>query len=56
MENLKHVHHKDFNSLNNSPNNLEIMSYRDHIGLHSRIKQLGPDNHTWDKFMLNKKT
>lgn len=30
------VHHKDRNSLNNSPENLEIMTREDHIALHSQ--------------------
>lgn len=31
------VHHKDFDGLNNSPDNLEVMSWRDHQKLHAEL-------------------
>ena len=38
------VHHKDYNSLNNSPSNLEIMTFRDHSSLHASIDKTGEKN------------
>lgn len=31
------VHHKDFNRLNNAPDNLEIMTFKDHVELHNKL-------------------
>jgi hypothetical protein len=30
------IHHRDFDRFNNSPENLELMTYKDHYNLHSR--------------------
>lgn len=38
------VHHKDYNSLNNSPDNLEIMTFKDHCKLHGEIDNSGEKN------------
>lgn len=37
------VHHKDFNALNNSPENLQIMTHEAHDELH-RLRMLGANN------------
>lgn len=31
------VHHKDFNKLNNAPDNLEIMTFKDHVQYHNSL-------------------
>lgn len=38
------IHHKDYNGLNNSPDNLEIMSFKDHCLLHSSTDTAGEKN------------
>lgn len=38
------VHHKDYNSLNNSPDNLAIMTFREHSELHASIDTKGEKN------------
>lgn len=38
------VHHKDYNPLNNTPDNLQIMTFRDHAELHGNIDQAGENN------------
>jgi hypothetical protein len=38
------IHHKDYDSLNNSPDNLEIMTYSEHAALHSSIDNVGEKN------------
>lgn len=38
------VHHKDYDQLNNSPENLQIMSFKDHSKLHGSIDQSGEKN------------
>ena len=38
------VHHKDYNSLNNSPDNLEIMTFKDHQQLHADMDSVGENN------------
>ena len=38
------VHHKDYNQLNNSPDNLQIMTFKDHCVLHGQIDQCGEKN------------
>jgi ribonucleotide reductase alpha subunit len=38
------IHHKDYNQLNNSPDNLQIMSFSDHSKLHGSIDQAGEKN------------
>ena len=44
------VHHKDYNPLNNSPNNLQIMSFRDHTILHAEQDTAGEQNGHWSGF------
>lgn len=44
------VHHRDFNSLNNASDNLEIISFRDHQELHAKLADVSGDkNPMWDK-------
>ena len=43
IENGYVVHHKDYNSKNNSPQNLEIMTHEDHINLH-KVNMIGDKN------------
>ena len=38
------IHHKDYDSLNNDPNNLEIMTFKGHSKLHSSIDTVGEKN------------
>ena len=38
------VHHKDYNSKNNSPDNLEIMTFEEHSKLHASVDTLGEKN------------
>jgi intein/homing endonuclease len=42
------VHHEDFNSLNNAPENLSIMTFRNHRALHAR-SLVGNKNPMWGK-------
>ena len=44
------VHHKDYNSLNNSPDNLEIMTFQDHAKLHGSMDTQGESNGRWSGF------
>lgn len=43
-----HIHHKDYNSLNNSLDNLEVLSAKEHLSLHGKDNPSpsfsGPDN------------
>lgn len=41
------VHHKDYNQLNNSPENLEVMTFRDHTKLHGDLDNSGRANGHW---------
>lgn len=43
------VHHKDYNPLNNAPENLEIMTFRDHATLHGSVDNAGDKNPMWGK-------
>jgi len=43
------VHHKDYNPLNNSPANLEILTFRDHVVLHGSVDNAGEKNPMWGK-------
>ena len=38
------VHHKDYNSLNNSPDNLEIMTFKEHVTYHGNKDNSGEKN------------
>lgn len=38
------IHHKDYDSLNNSPENLQIMTFRDHTVLHAQVDTQGEKN------------
>lgn len=38
------VHHKDFNQLNNAPDNLQLMTFRDHVQYHSNLMADGEKN------------
>lgn len=38
------VHHKDYNSLNNTPSNLKVMTFKEHSNLHSRNDTQGEKN------------
>jgi ribonucleotide reductase alpha subunit len=42
------VHHKDFNPLNNSPDNLKAMTFADHAALHAR-DMVGDKNPMWGR-------
>jgi len=44
------IHHKDYNSLNNNPDNLEIMSFRDHAKFHSDRDTQGVNNSNYSGF------
>ena len=44
------VHHKDYNPLNNSPDNLQIMSFREHTQLHGDKDNNGVNNGRWSGF------
>ncbi len=48
------VHHRDHNSLNNSPNNLEYMYISDHISLHNKERRLSKN--TKIKTNISRKT
>lgn len=39
LEKWEHVHHKDGNPSNNSPDNLQLLSNREHSQLHSRVRK-----------------
>lgn len=42
------VHHKDFDGLNNSPENLQVMTWRDHQMLHAKLADgTGDKNPRW---------
>jgi len=43
------VHHKDYNGLNNSPSNLEIMTFEEHSKLHGDHDQHGENNGMYGK-------
>lgn len=43
------VHHKDYNGLNNSPENLEIMTFEEHSKLHGDHDQCGENNGMYGK-------
>jgi hypothetical protein len=44
------VHHKDYDQLNNSPDNLQIMSFQAHSKLHGELDQAGDQNGRWSGF------
>jgi len=41
------VHHKDYNQLNNSPDNLQIMTFKEHTKLHGDKDNSGESNGRW---------
>lgn len=41
------VHHKDYNQLNNSPDNLQIMTWKDHQQLHAAHDNTGEKNRNY---------
>jgi len=43
------VHHKNYNPLDNTPANLELMSFRDHTKLHGNADNAGSKNPMWGK-------
>lgn len=43
------VHHKDYNPLNNSPDNLEIMTFKDHAQYHADHDRSGENNGMFGK-------
>ncbi len=43
------VHHKDYDPLNNHPDNLQIMTFRDHTKLHADHDNKGENNSMWGK-------
>lgn len=43
------VHHKDYNGLNNSPDNLQIMSFNEHTKFHGDHDQTGENNGMYGK-------
>lgn len=44
------VHHKDYDQLNNSPDNLEIMTFKDHCKLHGDKDNSGENNGKYSGF------
>lgn len=44
IPNKWHVHHKDHNTLNNTPQNLEVLSHSDHTSHHTKDRWSQPDN------------
>jgi ribonucleotide reductase alpha subunit len=44
------VHHKDYNGLNNTPSNLELMNFRDHCKLHASYDTQGEKNGRYSGF------
>ena len=44
------VHHKDYNQLNNCPENLQLMSFKDHVKMHGEIDQSGEKNGRFSGF------
>lgn len=44
------VHHKDYNQLNNCPDNLQIMTFSEHSKLHGAIDQAGEKNGRYSGF------
>jgi hypothetical protein len=44
------VHHKDYNPLNNAPENLQIMSFRAHAKFHAEHDTTGEQNGRWSGF------
>lgn len=38
------VHHKDFNGLNNRPDNLEVLTFREHQTLHAELADVSGEN------------
>ena len=43
------VHHKNFDPLDNRPENLEVMSFRDHNSYHAKLSYAGADNPMWGR-------
>jgi len=43
------IHHKDYDPLNNAPDNLEIMTFRDHSSLHGSVDFKGENNPMWGR-------
>ena len=43
------VHHKDYNPLNNAPDNLQVMTFRDHTTLHGSVDNNGENNPMWGR-------
>lgn len=43
------IHHKDYNSQNNSINNLELMTFKEHSKFHGEIDQSGKNNGMYGK-------
>ncbi len=44
------VHHKDYNQLNNSPDNLQIMTFKDHVQFHGEKDNSGELNGNYSGF------
>lgn len=44
------VHHKDYNQLNNFPDNLQIMTFKDHQKLHAKKDNTGENNGKYSGF------
>jgi ribonucleotide reductase alpha subunit len=47
------VHHKDYNQLNNSPNNLQIMTFAEHSKLHGEKDNSGENNGKYSGFTVD---
>ena len=43
------VHHRDYNPINNAPDNLEIMTFKDHMSLHGSVDNRGDKNPMWGR-------
>jgi len=41
------IHHRDYNPLNNAPDNLQIMTFEDHSKAHAKVDQMGEKNGRW---------
>ncbi len=46
------VHHKDYDPLNNAPENLQIMTFREHAAFHARHDTVGEKNGRWSGISL----
>lgn len=43
------IHHQNYNGLDNNPDNLKVMTFKDHAEMHSKVDRLGEKNGMWGK-------